>query len=261
MAKEVSGDELLLGRGKVYFDRFDGSGAKTGERFLGNCTRFEITTEDDLRKRYSSATSSSPQMKSVNVRRTQSIAITMDQFNKENVALALMGTVSTYTQSAGSAANESPPTAQVKQGYWFPLVFRDVSNVVVTGSGGTPTHVAGTDYDVDAVSGRIYVIPGGGITDGDTLEVDYDYAAHTGATALPKVQSGVSNVIEGFMRFIGDPASGPVWEAEVWKVSFTPDGALGFIQDDFGEMPLKGEVLDDSTSHPSEPYFQAILLS
>ena len=43
MPEVVNGNNILLGRGKIYFDRFDSSGVRTGELFLGNCPTFEIT--------------------------------------------------------------------------------------------------------------------------------------------------------------------------------------------------------------------------
>jgi hypothetical protein len=43
MPESVNGNNILLGRGKIYFDRFDTNGARTDELFLGNCPTFEIT--------------------------------------------------------------------------------------------------------------------------------------------------------------------------------------------------------------------------
>ena len=40
MPEVVNGNNILLGRGKIYFDRFDATGARTGELFLGNCPTF-----------------------------------------------------------------------------------------------------------------------------------------------------------------------------------------------------------------------------
>ena len=50
MPEVVNGNNILLGRGKIYFDRFDANGARTGELFLGNCPTFEITpTSEDIK--------------------------------------------------------------------------------------------------------------------------------------------------------------------------------------------------------------------
>ena len=47
------------------------------------------------------------------------------------------------------------------------------------------------------------------------------------------------------MHFLGDPTDGPTWDAEYWRVNFTPDGSLDLIQDEqYGSYVLKGTVID-----------------
>lgn len=253
--KEVSGDQLLLGKGKVYFDRKDADGNLVGERFLGNCTQLQIGTEDELREKYSSATASAPLLKRVNVRRTQEFTLTLDHFNKENIALALMGDVSALTQGSGSVTDEV--IGAVQQGRYYKTSYRNISTVTVEPSGGGEAYTLNTDYTIDAVTGRIYIVEGGGIADDDEIQVDYDYAEDTSVV----VRSGVSNTIEGFMRFVGDPSTGPALEVEVWDVSINPDGVLDLISDEYAEFSLKGAVQDDSANHPDEPYFRVIVRS
>lgn len=250
--KEVNKADLLLGKGKVYLDRFDSSGNKTGERFLGEVEAFELTPNDERIKKYSHATAAAPLIADALVRRTYTLKMTVGEFSKENFALALMGDVSALAQGSGSVSAEA--VAGVLQGYYYKLAYRQVSAVVVNGTGGTPTYVAGTDYEVDAVTGRIYIIPGGSITDAIDLEVDYDYAADTSET----VRGGTSSTIEGLVRFIGDPSQGPKWEVEVWKASISPTGTIALIGDDFANAEISAEVEDDSENHASEPFFRAI---
>lgn len=256
MPETANGANLLLGKGKVYFDRFTSAGVATGERFLGNCEKVEITTTDELREKHSSAEAASPLLKSVNVRRTTELSIQLGEFTKENVALALMGEVSALAQTAGG-----PVSAQeiegVQQGCYYPVGKRKIKSVTVTGPSGTPTYDVDDDYTVDAVSGRIYIVEGGAITSGSDIEVTYSYDADSS----PYVKGGVTNVIEGMLRFIGDPAAGPALEVEIWKVSITPDGAIALISDDFADFPLKGKVLADSVNHPDEPYYRVIQVS
>lgn len=262
----VNPNDLYLGRGEVYFDRFDGSGARTGERFLGNCTVFEIQTTDEIREKYSSAEATAPLLKQVNVRRTPEISIEMDEWNKDTLELFFMGVQRNLLVTGASAANYVPPAARVVKGRWFPLenpagtprrgtVAEPISAVVVTGPGGTPTYVLGTDYNVDLISGRVYVIPAGAITDGAALEVDFTYPTFT-TTDAPYVEAGTSNFIEGFVRFKSRQATGPSMEVEVWKASITPDGPASLIGDDFASMRLRGRVLADTTGHPTEPFFR-----
>jgi hypothetical protein len=243
--KEVDGELLLLGKGKVYFDRFDASGNPTGERFLGNTPRFEIETSDDTVEKFSSATADAPRMKEAHIRRGVNVNMDVDEFDVENVALALAGSAGELAVTADSVVDEV--VSVVETGRFYPLAQREVSNVVVQDDTDTTTYVAGTDYDVDAVTGRLYIIPGGGISAGDDLHVDYDYAT----ISLPKVSGGSATNIEGRLRFIGDPTTGPKYEAEFWRVTIRPDGVMGLIGDDFASTPLTVRVEDDSVNHPA----------
>ena len=231
MANTEQGDLLLLGAGKLFFDRFDANGDPTGERFLGDCTSVEISTSDELRKRYSSSRASRPLMKSVNVRRTVEVAITFGEFDRDNVALVLMG--SNTTNAVVASTGESVDFANVLQDRSYDLGFRNVSNVAISGS------VLDTDFAVDAATGRVYIIPGGNIADGDDITVTFDQDGDVS----PVVHGGGSNVIEGKLVFRGDPSSGPTWDAVFYKVNVTPDGPLSLIGDDWLEGKIKAECL------------------
>lgn len=243
---------LLLGKGAIYFDRFAaGTTTRQGELHLGNCTTFELTTTDELKDKYSSMTSTSPLLKSVSTRRTMELKVTGDEYSLENLALVLMGNTSTLSQSSGSVTAENITTAS-KQGHWYPTVKRSISSLIV--KVGAATKTLGTDYDQDLVTGRVKILPGGTITDTSTVTVDYSYAV----VSLNTVVGGNASIIEGYLRFIGNPAAGPTYEVEVWKVALQPDGPLALIQDDYGNWSLTLKVLDDSANHASEPYYRII---
>jgi hypothetical protein len=240
---------------------------RSGERFLGNCESFELGIEDETREKYSSAEATSPLIKTVNVRRTPNLKIVLDEFDQDNLALAFMGSTADYIVTGASVVDEVPPTAVVKKGYWFVVGAvpataprRSLTAVSVKHTSGAPTYVAGTDYILDAVAGRIFIISAGAITDAQSLKVSYTYATFA-AGALPTVKAGDSSFIEGFVRFVGKPASGATWEVEVWKASLSPDGVVPFIGDDFASLTLKGKLLADTSGHPTEPYFRAYKLS
>jgi len=58
-----------------------------------------------------------------------------------------------------------------------------ISNVTVTGTGGSPSYSQGSDYEVDLDKGLFTRVDGGGINAGDTIEIDYDYVDPTVAAA------------------------------------------------------------------------------
>jgi hypothetical protein len=233
----------------LYFDRFvAGSLTRQGEAHLGNVTKLELTTTDELKEKYSSMVSTSSLLKSVNVKRTVEAKLTADEFSLANIALALMGSEGTLTQTSGTATTETLTTS-AKLGRWYPLAKRNVSAVLITGM------VEGTDFSVDAVTGRVYLIPAGSIVEESAVTVaSYSY----GTIDYKSIVGANSNVIEGYLRFIGDPATGPLFELEIWHVQVTPDGAFGLITEDYGNFSLTLKVLDDSANHPTEPYYRLL---
>jgi len=252
MPETVNGNNILLGRGKIYFDRFDSSGQRTGELFLGNCPTFEITPTSEDIKKYSSADRSADLIASDVLRTTLALRIVGDEFSKENLAMVLFGDTATLTQTGSTVTAEA--ISGVQQGRYYPLSMRQVSAVTVTGTGGTPTYDLDDDYKVDAVTGRIYIVEDGAITDGTDIEVDFTY----GTIALPTIRGMTQTSIKGYLRFVGDPARGPKYECEIWRASIRADGAIGFISDEYASFTLTGDIESDAANHPNEPHYRLI---
>lgn len=241
-----------IGRGQLFLDTFiPGTLTRTGELNLGNCTSFEITLKDDVKEKYESMDHSSLLYARAPVRRTQTLKIVGDEYSLENLALVFMGDQGTIAQTGATVTAETITTAS-KQGRYFPLAHRKVSAVAVKVA--TVAQVLGTDYTIDAETGRIYIVPGGAIVDATTVTADYTYAT----VSLKTVRIGNQAKLDCYLRYVGDPVTGPTYEAEIWHVNFTPEGNMGFIADDFGNWTLSGMVIADLTNHPSEPYGRLI---
>ncbi len=254
MPEAVNANNILLGRGKIYFDRFNSAGAKTGELFLGNCPTFEITPSPEEIKKFSSADKAAAMIASDVLRVTLALRVVGDEFSKENLAMALFGDNSTLSQTGAAVTNEA--IADVLQGRYYALAHRSVTLVTVTGPAGTPTYTLNTDYKVDAVSGRIYIVEGGTIADLADIEVDYTYAT----LSLPTVRGMNQSSVRGMIRFVGDPARGPKYECEIWRASIRADGAIGFISDEYANWTMTGDIESDAVNHPDDPHFRLITL-
>jgi len=261
MPENADSTKIYLGRGRLYLDRLTSPGARTGGRFVGNCTTFQVTPNVEKVEMFSSTEKAAPRLASDVIRQTFELEARLHEFSKENLALGLLGDTATLSQSAGGPiVNE---TIVVKKDHYFQLGAteatkrRAVTGVVVTGVAGVPVYVLNTDYKVDAVRGEIYIISGGAIAEGASIEVDYSFSAISTGDV---VRAGTFGSIDAFVRFIGDPKRGPAVEVEIWKCSFSPDAALGLISDEYGGITLKGEVLADPVNHPAEPNFRVIYL-
>lgn len=242
-------NNYTLGRGKAYFDPFDGNGNTTGERYLGNCPGLEISLDSESLEHFSSESGIQEKDDEVLIRVVRNANLTCDNMSEENTALFIIGTVSTVNQTNTPVVDEA---LTVKQGHYYqlgttsgnPVGVRGVTSVVVTGTGGTPTYTLTTDYTVDATLGRLYIVPGGGIADGTAILVDYtpDTNSRTRVTAQSLA------AVEGAFRFIADNPKGTNRDFYAPKVQLKPTGQFALIGEDWMQMGFTVEFLKKDTS-------------
>lgn len=230
-----SADNLMIGRGTGYFAEI-ANGAMGGEEHLGNLTSLTIKPSQETKEKYESMTSQSALYDRVVVRTTYTLSMTGDEYSLGNVKRLLAGKVGSITQAAGSVADETL-TANAQPGLFYPLAKRKVSDVVV--KVGAATKEEGTDYTVDARTGRVYIVPTGTIAKGASVVVSYDYET----VNLTTIEAGTNPTQYCFFRFISDNVRGAQKEVIVPKVQLTVDGEFGLITDDYGNWTLTASVL------------------
>jgi hypothetical protein len=241
----ANGGNLLLGRGALMLDRLTSAGVKTGLRFVGNVQSLALTTTDETIEKFSSVERGAPLLKRVTNKRTIEIVAGLDEFDVDNLALGMMGSVpSSAAQSALTA--QTTTLVDVQLGRWYSIASKyNLSNVVVKVA--AATKALGTDYKLDVENGLIYVVPTGTIVALDDLAITYDQAAKT----IKQISGGSEAAINAYLMFQSDNASGPNYRLEAWSVSITPDGDLGFISDDFGTFNLRMAVQNDAANNPN----------
>jgi hypothetical protein len=257
MAVNADPTQLLLGRGKVYFDRFDATSNPTGLRFVGEADKLELTATATTKDYFTMTKSASTKMAQNITQQTHEFTLQLREFTAQNLALALLGDSVVLTQTQATVADEllSP---KALPGLVYKTANRNISAVTAT-TGVTPL-VAGTDYEVlDPQLGLIHVLPGTTALDGTKpFTAAYTAAAIAAGT---QVQAGTASKIEGKLVYVSDPANGPSYDVEVWRIRFQPSGAIALITDDYSNIPLKGEALDDSNNHPEQPLYRLTLRS
>jgi hypothetical protein len=243
-----SNQNLLLGKGQVFFDRRDNAGLSTGFRHLGNIETLELNTADDKVQKFSSMTAGAPLYMEVNRRRTVTINLTGSEFHPENLALMTMGSQSTLVQAATAIVDEPVHATTIPGMYFFTKLIGPVTAVSV--KFGAATGVLGVDYAiVNANVGTIRILPGTAMT--GAVTVSYTPTAYVSATGPAVVGGGSAGTIQGALRYVSDPSTGPDMIMDVWSANVSPNGALSFIGDDFATMQLQLSVLDDSLNHPA----------
>lgn len=244
--------QYVLGRGELFFDRMlPNTKTRTGERFIGNVTAFSLSIESETLEHFDSTQGIRQKDDSVLLQVNRTGTLTTDNIEADNLALFILGDKATITQTATPVVDYAINGIVLDRYYQLgltpsnPTGVRNVSAVTVTGTGGTPTYTAGTDYVLDAALGRIYIPETSTIAPGANILVDYTPAANT----RERLSSASAGSIDGSLRFVARNPKGPVRDVYLPYCSLTPSGELNFIGDEWLSMAFNLEVqkLDDTT--------------
>lgn len=261
-------DLLLLGSGSCYFAPIV-DGVLQPFRHLGNCEALELTTTDDPLIKRSNMVAGRPVYKKVNRGREQTFRVVGNEFDAHNMALVTMGNVA-YTTQAATAVTDRVLLEDVDligtgdlgdrlgERYFYvgALLINTVSMKV-----GSTSLAAGSFEVVNADMGIVKILAAAAeaVTAGDDLLVSFTPTAITGVDA-PVVRGGTEAEIEGQFMYVADNGSGPNGIMRAWRVSITPDGAVGLISDEFATMALNLTAQDDAQGlyggSPDVPVFE-----
>lgn len=254
-----SGNNLYVGAGKVYVDLWS-NGAKSGYwRFLGNVESIEGTPSTTVIEKKSSMEGSRGILKQAVVGSDAEIAMKMSEWTPENVALALLGTVSTWSQSSSSPTDLA--LGNTKKGYAISTGKRKIT--VTNVKKGATTLVAATsmggtgDYFVDSDAGLIYILSTtttAGLADGDALTWSGTVPAITSQQMVTALSAGQITVSLLFVP-AADQVSGPRKEVFIPQLTINPDGALALLSEDFGVVSVKGKALKDTTQAAGQEFW------
>lgn len=146
--------ERTIPGGRVYFDRFDAAGAKSGERYLGLTPGFTISIASDKIQSYSAEDGLQQLDDETLVKITRTGKITVRQISMDNLAMFLAGNVSIPTQASTPITNEAVSVLadryyQLGSTITNPSGVRQVSSVTVA-TGSVATAAVSTAYALGA---------------------------------------------------------------------------------------------------------------
>lgn len=239
--------QYTLGRGKLFFEQFvSGTLAGEGERYIGNTPEFNLTIESESLDHFNSDEGVREKDDSVLLELNRSANFTTDQISVPNLSLFLLGSHQQISETSQTSLTEQ---FTVKQGLYY-QIGQDSSNpsgvrgVTVTDvqidPAGTPVQATvDTDYTVDTETGRIYIVEGGGIADGDVIEVTYDVAAST----RDQIITAADAEIDGALRFIAYNPKGPKRDWYMPQVRLSPSGDFALKGDEWQQIGFDVEIL------------------
>lgn len=258
-----------LGRGIIYAARIDETtGLPMEWRDLGNAPEFNISIEAETLEHQSSRSGLRVTDKEVPVSIDASLAFTLDEINAENVADWFRGEQAVFTNGAvaGFAEWEMVPEGEIVLGRWYDI--RSSTGVRAYGIDGgdltvkttniTPVELAeGTDYDLDAEFGRIFLRSTStklatAISGEEGLDVTL--AANAGAPAVNEIRGLTQASTTVAIKFVSENASGGAKaEWEFHQVTLTAEGDFGLISDDWTQMQFTGACEANELGFPNSP--------
>lgn len=236
-------DRYYRGQGKVYFAERDTTGSPKGFKFLGNCTELNLSIDTETAEHSESYTGYGVQDRYIETSQSAMLNLTLDNFIRQNLGLAMFGEPQAVT---GASVSGESHIALLGGSVFLDNINLDSNNAptVTYDISGTPTAATeGDDYTVDYAAGRIDILEGGVITDGEELQIDYTYLDQESIGAFTRNNTEKYFVFEG-LNTAEDYS--PVL-IHCFKVRLQPFDEWALISEDFSDLSVEGAILWDTT--------------
>lgn len=229
-------NNYTLGRGRVYFDRFDEAGLSTGYRYLGNTPAVGVTRSAQTLDHYDSDRGTKVKDKSITLQEDIGLTFETDNISVENLALWFGGTTAAGATTAAVTDSTVTLQAPVLAGVAYYVGRDNISGLTaaVAGAGGAPI----TDFTVDAEGGLV-TFGGAGITPADDVTVTFDAAA---VTTTGRINDNGATVY-GALRYVSDNPVGANQNQNYPYVKITANGNLDLKGDQWQKLAFTVEVL------------------
>lgn len=237
MAEEVNRYVGLNGR--MFISERSAAGRPLGFDAMGNCSEASIRHETGTFEHKESQTGLGiTDLRFENSRKAM-ITITMESLTAKNLARSMQGTVNAL---AGATITSEQINGVLAGKSYFLNRMNLTSFTSLTDDAGTPVaYTVNDDYTVDLKSGRIDLVAGGGIADGDNLRANYVAGASEKIAMLTQANKNY------WVRFAGLNRAedlAPV-EIDLYKCRFNLPSDIGLITDEIIQLQIEGEILYD----------------
>jgi hypothetical protein len=241
-------------QGRVYLGRRDAAGRPIDVRSPGNVAELKLSLKTELVEHYESQSGQRTLDHRMVKQKSATVTLTIEEFTKENLALALYG--HHVAGAAGTVDAETVGGSAPVVGDRYFLAHPKVSNLVLQDSSVPPVRLNdGVDYTADLDFGAVQFLR---LDDGGTPSVAYapPIKAGYGFGAVTAVGLFTQPLPERYLRFEGlNTAQGNARVlVELYRVAFDPLKELALISDELSRFELEGALLAD----PTKPWDAAL---
>ncbi len=231
----------FLGAGDIYIARYDTQALA----FLPpagpyESTKFQIKATTKLTEMTGRGKGTYGQIiESVATPQPTEFEMEIAEVNRESMALAVLGSVATYTQTG--AVVSSPVNLTAELDAWAKLAHHTLTagTVVVKDVTDATIYVLGTDYEVNHALGWIKALSTGAIAQDDVLHVTYTY----GTVAGHRVRGVTDPQVRAQIMFDGiNLADNSPCLVECYEAVISSSAAFDFLADKFNSVPMTGRL-------------------
>lgn len=234
-------------QGRVYLGKRDAMGNPIEVRSPGNVAELKLSLKTDVLEHYESQTGQRTLDHRMVKQKSATVNLTIEEFTKENLALALYGNF--VTGAAGTVSGEPLGGVAPVIGDRYFLAHPKVSTLVVTDSAATPATLAlGTNYTAETDFGALQFLDITGFTAPFKASYAFGVATEIGIFTQP--------LPERYLRLEGlNTAQGNAKVlVELYRVAFDPLKEISFISDEYNKFEMEGSLLADA----SKPFDAAL---
>lgn len=234
----MSGSNGYLAEGTLYLNR-EVNGVATGWKKVTGTTTFAIKTSSEIKEQQSKDRGKFGQITaSVAIPKPTELKVTISEFQKESLAMALMGDDVIVTEAGGTVTAEAI-TAKLDVFVELTKNRLVAGSVIVTNTGASTTYVENTDYEVNYALGMIMAKTGGAITAEQAIKVTFQHSAKSGY----KINGATQTQIKGALRLDGkNLVSDELISITVDRALLVSDSEVDFLSDDFNQMSMSGRM-------------------
>ncbi|WP_295445131.1 hypothetical protein [uncultured Thiodictyon sp.] len=231
--------------GTLYIDRLTDAGVSTGFLRVSNATKLAISETTDIKTLTSRMRETYGQIiATVSVKKPATLKLTLDQIDKDKLALALLGSVTNLAQTAGTVSSGTPTTLTLIPGRSVRMPHANItansagSLIVVATTDTVPVTVPITDLSFNLRLGLVEYV-GDSLIAATPVTMSYKYGDVAGFTisgsTCPSIKVGL--LLDGINLVDGT-------NCEVWidEATLTPSSEVDFLSDSFMSLEMTGQM-------------------
>lgn len=219
--------------------------ADSGFVDVGNVTSLALKSESETKTRVSKQRNSVGQaLDSVVTPQPTTVTLKSDTFDRQNLALALMGQDSVFTQTAETITDHLVTIG--KKGQWYSLGKTAIEEVTVKNS--SDANVDAAAYQINADLGMIMILESSStIMEGSEIKVSFKTQAKQGF----KIDAGTVASWDLEVRVVGENrVTGKTGILHIPHMSVGADSEIDWFSDEFAESSFSGNVIKSGSNAP-----------